>query len=317
MIEDVKKYLADGFGGMDVGGKVGLPDSMPLVVKAGYRFSRCRIAGTDCILAEAAANATHTPRRVQKQLAMVGDVFGMPVVFATRRLQPHERERYLALRIPIVVPGKLAYLPFAGMMQDTTHRDYAINRESLSPLAQLLVIGSLEHRLDIPLRAHSAAGTLGCSATAVQNAFRELEYFALGERTRMSGTIEFIFAAEGRELWDKARPVLGTPVRKVVGLAEPPPDGCVVAGVDALAALGRLNMAPPTEYATAISGFSKRGIEVVSARGAPYRLQLWAYAPCRLGGGQIDTLSLLLSLSGEKDDRVRGEIDRLLKEFKW
>ena len=77
------------------------------------------------------------------------------------------------------------------------------------------------------------------------------------------------------------------------------------------------NTIPPTEFATTLSGFSKRGIEVVSARGAPYRLQLWAYAPCRLGGVQIDILSLLLSLSGETDDRVRGEIGRLLEEFKW
>ena len=317
MIEDVKRYLADGFGGMDVGDDVSLPDAVPLVVKAGYRFCKCRIAETDCILAEAAANATHTPRRVQKQLAMVGEAFGVPIVFAVRRLQPHDRERYLALRVPIVVPGKLAYLPFVGMMQDTTRRDFAINRESLSPLAQLLVLGTLEHRLDHPLRAHSAAEILDCSATAVQNAFRELEYFALGERTRTSGRMEFVFDEEGRKLWDKARPILGTPVKKIVGLAEPPPDDCVVAGIDALASLGRLDRTLPTEFATTLSGFSKRGIEVVSARGAPYRLQLWAYAPCRLGGVQIDILSLLLSLSGETDDRVRGEIGRLLEEFKW
>ena len=217
MIEDVKRYLAAGFGGMDVGEDVILPETIPLVVKAGYRFCRCRIAETDCILAEAAANATHTPRRVQKQLALVGEAFSLPVVFAIRRLLPHDRERYLALRVPIVVPGKLAYLPFAGMMQDTTRRDFAINRESLSPLAQLLVLGTLEHRLSLPLRAHSAAETLGCSATAVQNAFRELEYFALGERTRTAGTMEFVFAAKGRDLWNKSRPILGTPVKKIVG----------------------------------------------------------------------------------------------------
>ena len=35
MIEDVKRYLADGFGGMDVGDAVSLPDAVPLVVKAG------------------------------------------------------------------------------------------------------------------------------------------------------------------------------------------------------------------------------------------------------------------------------------------
>jgi hypothetical protein len=102
-----------------------------------------------------------------------------------------------------------------------------------------------------------------------------------------------------------------------VGLPTAPTQGCVVAGVDALAAIGRLNDQPPTVFATAIDGFSKRGIEVVSSLGAPYRLQLWAYAPQRLGGDGVDFLSLVLSLADEKDDRVQIEIERLMEEFQW
>ena len=320
MKDAIIQYLSEGFGKIEGGGSIKLPRSMPLVVTSGYRFCKCRVLGVECILAMAAENAVHTPRRVQKQLALVETEMKMPVVFATRRLQPHDKARYVALRVPLVVPGKVAYLPFAGAMQDTSHRDFVVNSSSLSAVAQQVVLAFLEHRIAAPIGAKEAAELLGYSIPAVQNSFRELEYFGIGERVRRksSRAFEFVFSESGRGLWEKASPYLASPVRKVVGLAKRPQEGCVVASVDALAALGRLNDQPPTVFATAFDGFAKRGFDVVSAIGAPYLLQLWSYAPQRLGGdGGIDMLSLLLSLSDERDDRVQIEIDRILDEFKW
>ena len=319
MIKSVKDYLTKGFG-MVVGCKsILLPRSMPLIISSGYKFHQCRILGVECIIAVAVEGAVHTPRRVQKQLAQVGTELNMPIVFATNRLQPHDKERYIALRMPIVVPGKFAYLPFVGAMQDTTHHDFVINRETLSSVAQLVVLAFLEHRLHSPVAVKDAAELLRFSVPAIQNAFRELECFGLGERAKRpaSRALDFVFSLSGRALWDKARARLLSPVRKTVGLPTAPTQGCVVAGVDALAAIGRLNDQPPTVFATAIDGFSKRGIEVVSSLGAPYRLQLWAYAPQRLGGDGVDFLSLVLSLADEKDDRVQIEIERLMEEFQW
>lgn len=187
-------------------------------------------------------------------------------------------------------------------------------------MAQQVVLAFLEHRLAAPIGAKEVTELLGYSIPAVQNSFRELEYFGIGERVRRksSRAFEFVFPVSGRGLWEKAKPYLASPVRKVMGLAALPQEGCVVAGVDALAALGRLNDQPPTVFATAFDGFAKRGFDVVSAIGAPYLLQLWSYAPQRLGGdGGMDVLSLVLSLADERDDRVQIEIDRILGEFKW
>ena len=319
MIKSVLDYLNKVFGGVAGCESIRLPQSMPLVVIAGYKFYKCRILGADCILAVAAQDAVHTPRRVQKQLSQVESEFKKPVVFATKRLQPHERERYLALRMPTVVPGKFAYLPFAAAMQDASHRDFVLNRDTLSPVAQLLVLAFLEHRLDSPISVRHVAEALGFSAPAIQNAFRELECFGLGERMKRTASraLDFVFAVSGRELWNKARSRLVSPVRKTVGLASAPQEGCVVAGVDALAALGRLNGQKPTVFATALNGFGRRGMEVISAAGAPYRLQLWSYAPQRLGVDKIDFLSLVLSLADDRDDPVQMEVERLMEEFRW
>ena len=320
MKDAVIEYLSEGFGRVEGCESIKLPRSMPLLVTSGYRFCKCRVLGIECVLAMAAETAVHTPRRVQKQLALVEAEMKMPVVFATRRLQPHDKARYVALRVPLVVPGKIAYLPFAGAMQDTSRRDFVVNSATLSAVAQQTVLASLERRLVAPVGVKEAAELLGYSIPAVQNSFRELEYFGIGERVRRksSRAYQFVFSEAGRGLWEKARPYLASPVRKVVGLASVPKEGCVVAGVDALAALGRLNDQPPTVFATAFDGFAKRGFDVVSAIGAPYLLQLWSYAPQRLGGeGGMDVLSLVLSLSDERDDRVQIEVDRILEEFKW
>ena len=320
MKEAIIQYLSEGFGRVEGGESITPPRSLPLVVTSGYRFRKCKVLGVECILAIAVENAVHTPRRVQKQLALVESETKMPVVFATRRLQPHDKARYVALRVPLVVPGKVAYLPFAGAMQDTSRRDFVVNGSTVSAVAQQVVLAFLEHRIAVPFGVKEVAELLGYSIPAVQNSFRELEYFGIGERVKRksSRAFEFVFSDAGRGLWEKARSYLASPIRKVVGLAAQPQEGCVVAGVDALAALGRLNDQPPTVFATAFDGFAKRGFDVVSAIGAPYLLQLWSYAPQRLGGdGGMDVLSLVLSLADERDDRVQIEIDRILETFKW
>lgn len=314
------RYLSEGFGRVEGGESINLPRSMPLVVTSGYRFCKYRVLGVECIFAMAVENAVHTPKRVQKQLALVEAEMKMPVVFATRRLQPHDKARYVALRVPLVVPGKIAYLPFAGAIQDTSRRDFVVNGSTFSAVAQQVVLAFLEHRIAAPVGVKEVTELLGYSIPAVQNSFRELEYFGMGERVKRksSRAFEFVFADTGLGLWGKAGPFLASPVRKVVGLATQPQEGCVVAGVDALAALGRLNGQPPTVFATAFDGFVKRGFNVVSAIGAPYLLQLWSYAPQRLGGdGGMDVLSLVLSLVDERDDRVQIEVDRILEGFKW
>ena len=320
MKDAIIEYLSEGFGKVEGCESIKIPRSLPLMVASGYRFCKCRVLGVECILAMATENAVHTPRRVQKQFALVEAEFKMPVVFATRRLQPHDKARYVALRVPLVVPGKVAYLPFAGAMQDTSRRDFVVNSATFSAVAQQVVLAFLEHRLVAPIGTKEVAELLGYSIPAVQNSFRELEYFGIGERVRRksSRAFEFVFPVSGRGLWEKTKPYLASPVRKVMGLAAQPQEGCVIAGVDALAALGRLNDQPPTVFATAFDGFAKRGFDVVSTIGAPHLLQLWSYAPQRLGGDSgMDVLSLVLSLADERDDRVQIEIDRILEGFKW
>ncbi len=277
--------------------------------------------GTACVLAVAVEGGNYTPRMVQRQLARVADEFALPVVFVARLLHPHDKERYLAIGQSLIVPGKFAYLQFAGMRQDDSRKDFVMTRETFSPLAQLIVLAFLEKRLQAPVKIKDAVDVLEVTPPAVQNAFKEIEFFGLADRRRRSGekSLELAFRMEGRELWNRAQAVLVSPVKRTVGLLLAPPieNDCIVAGVDALAEFGRLNVHSPTVFACPLEGFAKRGLNVVSTVGAPFKVQLWVYAPNCLGKTSVDILSLILSLRGATDDRVQIEIDCILEEFKW
>ena len=321
MLTQLREYLKMGLGGLGECQLVRLPRSFPLIISSGYVFHRTEMMGLGCIIALAVDGMSYTPRMVQKQLARVSEEFGVPVVFVTRTLHPHDKERYLAVGQPLVVPGKFAYLPFAGTKQDDARKPFVMTRDTLAPISQLIVLAFLEHRLSAPVLIKDVQELLGVTPPAVQNAFKEIEALGLAERTRMpaSKALGLAFVTVGRALWEKAQPFLVSPVKRTVGLLCAPcaEEGSVVAGADALAEISRLNVQDPKEFALPLEGFAKRGLGVVSTLGAPYRLQLWAYSPTRLGGTSVDVLSLVLSLRGATDDRVLIEIDRLLEEFKW
>ena len=321
MIQQLKEYLNKGLGGLGECVRIDLPAAFPLVISGGYLFYRSAVMGNDCILAVAVDGVVYTPRRVQKQLDRVRDEMKLPVVFVTRELRAHEKERYLAEGQPIVVPESFAYLPFVGVKQDDAHRSFVMTREALSPIAQLMVLAVLEHRLQRNFRIEEATKLLKVTAPSIHNAFKEIAYFGLAERRNIPGSkaTEMAFTFVGRELWDKACSVMISPVKRTVGLSVAPEGvaGCVIAGADALAAVSRLNEQPATEYAIAHKGFGKLALEVVSTLGAPIKLQLWSYPPTLLGGDSIDQLSLILSVRGATDDRVQIEVDNLLENFQW
>lgn len=321
MLEQLREYLKSGLGGMGECHSVQLPSSFPLIISNGYVFQRTEVMGRACIVALSVEGISYTPRRVQKQLARVEDACGLPVVFVTRTLHPHDKERYLAIGQSLVVPGRFAYLPFVGTRQDDSRRSFVLTRDTFSPIAQMIVLAFLEHKLKLPVLIKDVQELLHVTPPAVQNAFREIEGLGLAERRRIpaSRALELVFAVEGYELWEQAQPFLVSPVKRIVGLSAMPPRGgdCVIAGVDALSEISRLNTQSPTEFALPLEGFVKRNLEVVSTRDAPFRGQLWSYSPVRLGGTTIDVLSLILSLRGVVDDRVQIEIARILETFGW
>jgi hypothetical protein len=128
----------------------------------------------------------------------------------------------------------------------------------------------------------------------------------------------------GRKLWDRALPLLRTPVKRTIDV------GVITRGlpvVDAgLTALARRTMlaAPPiatvaTEHRALRRALATREVLPWAAEDEPAkRVEAWAYDPRLLTDDlTADPLSLWLSLRHDPDERVQAALGELLEAVPW
>jgi DNA-binding MarR family transcriptional regulator len=173
-----------------------------------------------------------------------------------------------------------------------------------------------------PLRDLAVA--FGYSAMALTKVAGELEAKALASVSRDGKTRRLRFGEERRALWDRAQPILASPVRVrqwVRGRGGRMPG--LVAGLTALERLTEIagDRLPTLALARRdLKGFIDRGDLVVCRfpDEAEAAVEGWSYDPARLAAGEsVDALSLYLSLRETADERVRKELRRLLEGVAW
>ena len=124
------------------------------------------------------------------------------------------------------------------------------------------------------------------------------------------------------EYFDKARPFIKSPIKKVV-YVKSAPEGALVAGIEALAALSMIN--PPSHPVRAISrgNMNKADIDILKNKDIAkdeklVELEIWDYDPKKFTNKQhVDLLSLYMSLKEEKDERVEQALEEALRGEPW
>lgn len=99
----------------------------------------------------------------------------------------------------------------------------------------------------------------------------------------------------------------------------------VKAGLQALSATtmltapaGQIRALNQKEWAVLQKDANLRIIPKASSDMGPVELEIWKYDPRLLSGnGQVDTLSLYLSLAGSDNERVEAALDALLENMPW
>jgi hypothetical protein len=123
------------------------------------------------------------------------------------------------------------------------------------------------------------------------------------------------FLYDKRELWEKAYPLLESPVLRVVYTDDLIPG--TTCGQNALAEYGML-----VEANHQIIAIGKNQYQTIKSKTDPQygenRIEVWKYAPEILSeSGFVDKLSLYLSMRGDEDERTQKELRLLLEEMKW
>ena len=328
MQKKIHKYINEVLG-LDVVPPVhlGVLSELPYFLNDTFNFSSAKIGGAEVVFAQPKSGADERVGDVAKKIASVADKLKAVVVFCPEALASYERRNLIQSKTPFIVPGNQMYLPNLGMdLREHFLQKRAANLEKLSPSTQAMLIFVL---LNMPTQEEWSPGdigaALGYAPMTVSRAIRELKQAGLMDVIAM-GRQKFLRKLfDPQETWQKALPLLRTPVAKTVHMPievlHRYAPLCRLAGYSALAQSSMLS-APNTGIYAVPKGLALPAMEPawqdVGEREGMVDVQLWRYETGIVGKAiTVDPLSLWLSLREDKDVRVQIALEELMEQVRW
>ncbi|MDO9107376.1 MAG: hypothetical protein Q7U89_00080, partial [Coriobacteriia bacterium] len=246
--------------------------------------------------------------------------FSGSAVVVLEQLSAYARRQLIERGVPFVVPGVQMYLPPAGIDLRPKGAPPREERQQLRPASQLLFLRMLLGPSVPEYRQSTTAVDLGYAVMTVSRAVSELEAAVLVEANRSGQERVFRLAAPRRDVWDRALPVLSSPVKRRVLASELPHGVAAGAPLTGLCALGDYTMlqGPDMRYC-AVSIAQAEGVSSIADEADDRDLaEVWSYDPRLLSDGRsVDRLSLYLSLRDDQDERVHLALEQLLERVEW
>lgn len=299
---------------------------LPFFLTDKYAFLRGAVFGTPCIFMTVAAGDMETPAVTAKHWSQVRTAFdGQVVVLLTDALSFHNRQRLIARRVPFLVPGNQLFIPDLAM--DLREHFRAEPKEiaaRLTPAAQVTVLAVILGRPLDGATPSRLGQQFGYSPMSMGRVFDELQGLELAEIREVGRERLVTFHERGKGLWDRARPLLQSPVRKSRIVDRPPePFQAPIAGESALAhytSLARPRQETRATPAREWKTLNRRlNLERRDSRDeGGLRIETWSYDPVLLSREPVvDQLSLYLSLEDRRDERLDQAAEALLEDMSW
>lgn len=286
-------------------------DSLPYLLTDRYKFEVASLDNATAIFAYPKGNIDPVST-IKKHFALIAKASDMPVVLILEKCTARQRKALIENHLSFIVDGYQIYLPFMGAI---LRESFAKESEAtaLLPSAQLLLFFYIYSGLhEMPMK--HIAEKLGLTAMSVSRAVRQLEGMKL-LRAYKDGVKKIITSdLYGKELYEKAGPMLRTPVKKKGYIERKAIDGCK-AGITALSEFTNLNPPKVETFAMKELPDGAQLDELVDENGQ-LSVELWTYNPLVLAqNGCVDILSLHQSLKNDPDERVQSELDKMLDKF--
>lgn len=293
---------------------------LPFFLRETYGFSRLRLLGREFLLMMDRQKSETPPASIRKHMEQIRKLWPDEVIYVREQITAYNRNRLVQNQIPFIVPGNQLYLPMLAM--DLRERFLAVRPEvkKLSAVAQVVVLQAVyKHRalFDESMTLTKWAEELGYTKMSMTRAFRELRTVFEDKQPDE----EF----RGRDLWERLRPFLRSPVRnrRFCVIHETDIATLVEAGDSAMAAYTM--MAEPDHRTVCMTteqwkAFQEQGSPVELERPEPgcLEVQLWTYDPNLFArNGAADPLSVFLSYEKSTDERVEMALEKILEEVSW
>jgi hypothetical protein len=215
------------------------------------------------------------------------------------------------------------YLSNLGIVFNERYRNLVKMQDSLSPIAQVILIRAILYKEYKEVTASDYARRSTYTTMSISRAFNELMVYELVDRNEQWKEKRYSWLYRGKDLWDKAQPFLINPVRRSVWIMDKGRLPYCLAGISALSRYSMINKDDSITYAATSNiamqdlGDVAKSQNVRSVDNA-IELQIWKYDPKLISSGDcVDPISLFLSLKDIPDDRVQMAIESMLRRHVW
>ncbi len=304
-----------------------LPEkALPLFLRNRYELGTLMLFGQPHRFAlEKPGSGFDSPSGYEKESEVLREKLGGPVVLGIAALPSFARNRLVHLGVPFVVPGSQLFLP--PVLVDLRERFAAGKKRGahqLTPAAQCVLLYHLQRTPLGGLSLGEIARKVGYTPMMLSKVKSEFVAAGLAEAHGEGRSIMLRFMDSRRGLWDRALPILTSPVKKTLQTDESS-EGlpALRAGLTALSELTRIEDDSRRTLAMD-SAAVRKALESGDIRACPdwsqsiQKMECWSYDPTLLGDADfVDPLSLYLSLRESPDERIQQQLSILIEEFPW
>lgn len=285
-----------------------------------YRFYDGVYLGVPLLFAEPKGEVA-SPHNLSITAGNLTSLFNLPTVFLLASCPAYERQRLIDKNVFFVVSEKYAHLPMLVANERIRRTKIA---KTLTPVAQYILLYHLQVESLEGMAALDMEGKLPYAYTSITLGITCLADLGLCEKVADGSKRKVMrFQKAGKELWERALPLLVNPVEQKIYCDEFLSKASFpVCGINALAHYTRLNPDPERIIMMGMERFRE-----LKASGALVRpnefdgnvvIEAWKYPPVAKMGETpqwVDKLSLALSLHDDDDPRVEKEVELMIEKL--
>ena len=289
---------------------------LPLFILDKFLVQKAIINDIECLSLTPKGDLPTLPA-FKKQINIIKEIENVPIFLQLDVISSFRRQNLLENKIPFILKDKIVYLPFmATYLTNTYHEETTV--EKLALASQLLFTWILYQNTN-KYYISDAVESLDFSNMTLTRAYRQLCATQLFEEHKDGRKIFLTTNLSKVDLFNKMKPYLQSPFyTQGYILKKEITKDMILAGEFAFSQYTYIN--PPNLKTYAIE---KKHIKNIKLQRECYsydeqvELQIWKYNPLLFSqnSNSIDTVSLIISLLENIDERLEKEIKIFLKEI--
>lgn len=323
LIADFEEYIFANLGLVVNADRWQITTSLPLYFQTRFSFYQCELLGQKLLLlVPQDSSRVETPGAVKKVIQGLEDTWDGEVVFVCDSMAAYVRQRFIGQKISFTVPGNQMYLPLFGMdLREHMRRVRLPEVKKFSPAAQVVMLFALYNWKVDGFTPTFLAQKLGYSTMTLSRVFSEFQSCGIGEVKKEGRKRILCFTQERGTVWERALPLMKSPVKQRVEVELKGQEDVAVAGLSALSRYGMSISLDTPVFAVGKKEWKPLGLRSFNpvTHNHPAQVEIWHYSPFLfVRKNVVDPLSLYLSLDENKAEHegVESE-DQLLKFRKY